>query len=134
MSTPAANEANRPSSLVLAVLHEVLAKLRDLASSGKSATIDLRRLPLTAGDGHHLRAMLGRGEVTAEFDALGPSKIIETRFAAVWWVTHMNGEGQIVGDTIEIAFVPEILMSSALDAGEAASRLETELTQLQQTN
>jgi hydrogenase-1 operon protein HyaF len=116
--------SGKPSVLVLAVLHELLTKLNDLAASGRTSTIDLRRLPLVRTDRERLRSLVGQGEVVAEIQALGPSKIVETRFPGAWWVDHKNPAGDTVGDLIEIAFVPQILCATQSDALTAAKALE----------
>ena len=62
-----------------------------------------------------MRQTLGQGEVSARIEAIGPSEIIETRYPGVWWVTHYNVEGDIVADTIEITWLPEIIKSQPED-------------------
>lgn len=120
--------ATKPSPMVLAILHELLTKLRELATSGRAAPIDLRRLPLTAADGEQLRALLGQGEVMAEIQALGPSRFAETRFPGIWWVDHKNAAGETVGEAIEIALVPEMLRATSSDAAASTEALVTLLT------
>ncbi len=112
-----------PSQLVLAILHELLTKLRELAASGRTASIDFRRLPLTVADRERLGALLGQGEVVVEIQALGSSKITETRFPGIWWVNHQNAAGDTVGEAIEIALVPEMLRATLSDAAAATEAL-----------
>lgn len=120
----------KSSALVRAVLSEVLSKLLDLASNGRAASIDLRRLPLTVADREQLKSDLGQGEVRAEFDALGASNIVETQYSGVWWVTHRSAAGDMVGETIEIALIPEILATTPPQTVEAAETLAAELAKL----
>jgi hydrogenase-1 operon protein HyaF len=70
------------------ILHEVRHALKHLIDSGETAIIDLRSIPLAPGEEQKLIDTLGNGEVHAGLNALGPSEIIETRFAGVWLVTH----------------------------------------------
>ena len=129
MTTTQCDPTPAPTDLVIAILHEVLSKLRDLVATGHATSIDLRRLPLTDVDSIRLRAILGQGEVHAEFDALGVSKISETRIAGVWLTTHANAAGDTIGQMIDIAFVPEILAASPSEVSSAANALAATLTE-----
>lgn len=123
-------EPQRPASATSAwraLLHEIEAGLTALAQHDRATAIDLRRIPLTDGDLAALRDALGSGEVSATVDALGPTRIHETRFAGVWWVTHCNAEGAIVGELIEIARCPSLLPAGEEDLADGLSRLRTEL-------
>lgn len=110
-----------------ALLHEIEAGLAALARDGKVSAIDLRRMPLSEGDAAALRAALGSGEVSAVVAALGATRIYETRFAGVWWVTHYNADGTIVGELIEIARCPSLLPAAEQDVTDGLSRLRAEL-------
>lgn len=100
---------------ITAILAEIASRLGELASDGKTGLIDLKGLPLSSGEYEHLRFTLGRGEVSANLDAIGMSEIVETQFSGVWWVTHYNDQGDIVADLIEIATIPNILLSQPED-------------------
>jgi hydrogenase-1 operon protein HyaF len=105
------------------LLHEIRHALQELADSGKTGIIDLRSIPLAPGEEDKIIATLGRGEVQARIDALGPSEVTETRYAGVWLVTHYNDEQEIIGRFIEITAMPEILYSQAADIRQACTRL-----------
>lgn len=122
------------SSLITAILHELQSKLRDLAEAGRGSTIDLRRLPLTSSDYGQLKGLLGKGELVIEFNALGESRIMETRFSGVWWVTHMNAAGEKVGDFLEIALVPELVAATSLEIAAAAESLSQMLRDIGSTS
>lgn len=126
--------ATKPSLMVLAILYELLTKLRELATSGRTAPIDLRQLPLTATDREQLRALLVRGEVIVEIQALGPSRFAETRFPGIWWVDHRNAAGETVGEAIEIALVPEMLRATSSDAAASTEALVTLLTDFRESS
>jgi hydrogenase-1 operon protein HyaF len=117
------------------ILHEVRHALKHLIDSGETAIIDLRSIPLAPGEEQKLIDTLGRGEVHAGLNALGPSEIIETRFSGVWLVTHYNEENSIISRFIEITEFPDILKSQREDMIEALDTLEQQLTsgQLTQT-
>lgn len=106
-----AHGASSPDSLqrVLAVAHQLQAMLETLVETGQSDCVDLRRLPLTPTDCASLRMLLGRGEVRAEMDCLGPTRIQETAVPGLWWVSHCNQDGQVLAELIEVTALPELL-------------------------
>jgi hydrogenase-1 operon protein HyaF len=97
------------------LLHEIFHGLKRLYETGEITIIDLRSLPLAPGEEEQIEQKLGRGEVSAHVDALGPSEIIETAIAGVWLVTHFNTEEEVLGRTIEICRIPSILKSQDPD-------------------
>lgn len=109
------------------ILHEIRHALARLSESGETAVIDLRSIPLAPGEEDIIIKTLGQGEVSAQLDALGPSEIIETRFAGVWLVTHFNESESIVSRFIEVTEMPDVLKSQAEDVLLALQALETEL-------
>ena len=108
----------------LAILHEIEAMLASLAQRGQAGSIDLRRTPLCREDYAYLQDSLGRGEASAEVDALGVSHIQETAVPGVWWIKHRNTAGKVVGEFIEVARCPELLMTpeAALHDGQQLLR------------
>lgn len=110
-------ETTDPHSVgnIAAILSEIASRLGELASGGETSLIDLKSLPLSSCEYEHLRFTLGRGEVSVNLDAIGMSEIVETQFSGVWWVTHYNDQGDIVADLIEIATIPNILLSQPED-------------------
>ena len=74
-----------------------------------------------------MRHALGKGEVSAHIEAIGPSEITETRYPGVWWVTHYNVEGDIVADMLEITTAPEILSSQPDDIRSGLALLHIQL-------
>lgn len=109
------------------ILHEIRHALRKLIDSGESSIIDLRSIPLAPGEEDTIINTLGCGEVHARLNALGPSEIVETRFAGVWLITHYNEDNSIIGRFIEITALPDILKSQAEDMELALAQLESEL-------
>jgi hydrogenase-1 operon protein HyaF len=107
-------------SIALPVLNEITAMLEALISSGQPSSIDLQREPLGTQDHAKLRDTLGRGELAAELDCLGPTQITETAVSGVWWVTHYSEDGRVVGEFIEVTTCPEMLITAE---GELASGL-----------
>jgi len=113
-----------------AVLHEILRCLDDLVMAEKTTSIDLRSLPLTDADLAELEEFLGRGEVEAEVNVIGPSTVRETAFAGVWWIRHLGGNGQTAAEEIAITKLPEILEAHTEDIQVASDRLRKSLDTL----
>lgn len=113
----------------LPVLHEVRHALRRLVEAGESTTIDLHSLPFGPGDEEELLASLGTGEVAAQLNALGESRITETIFPGVWIVDHYNTHGQRVAFHIEVTPVPSVLVAHADDMADGLQRLEEALAE-----
>ena len=110
------------------VLHEIQSLLNDLVTAGKSASIDLRSLPLLPGDYEKLKEVLGRGEVSATIDAMGPTQVRETAVHGVWWVTHYNNDETVIAELIEVTDMPEILRTHPVDARAGLDLLQSRLT------
>lgn len=125
----AAEAAEAPPAIgnALPILHEVAEALERLVTSGETAVIDLRALPLAPGDRERLQEMLGPGELSARLEAFGPSAVRETDIHGVWWVTHYNAEDEIMAEFIEVTPVPEILQSDLEDAADAVDVLRERL-------
>lgn len=109
------------------ILHEIAALLENLAHTGAGGSIDLGSMPMLPGDRAILEEVLGRGEVSAEIDALGPSHVRETALRGVWWVTHCNDAGETLADLIEVARLPSILATPDEDVREALQSLRERL-------
>lgn len=105
------------------ILHEVIHALDRLLEDDEPTVIDLASLPFGPGELDQLEERLGTGELTAELNALGRSQIRETIYPGVWWLEHLNTEGDVVGRYIEITRAPEILMSQDADIGAGRAKL-----------
>ena len=105
------------------LMHEIRHALKNLIEQQQSSVIDLRSLPLAPGEEQKILELLGRGEVSANLDALGDSEVYETTYPGVWLVTHFNDNDDIVGRFIEVTTIPEILMSQQPDITDAHERL-----------
>lgn len=110
------------------LLNEVRHALERLLATGEAHTIDLRAIPLGPGEEDRLLGALGRGEIRATFDAMGPTEIQECGYPGVWCTTHYNPGGTVVtGRFLEITYVPALLASPAEDVRAALERLTAEL-------
>lgn len=125
---PIETEAGGASAgFVDALLRELQTLLEALVERGEEGSIDLKSLPMGPGDHLRLRAALGEGEVTAVIQALGPTRVIETAFPGVWWITHYNVHDEVVAERIEVTSVPEIVKSPSADVAEGLQRLRSAL-------
>ena len=115
----------------LPILNEIRHALARLLESGETSVIDLGALPMGPQDEAQLLAALGAGEVEATVNAGGPSSVRETAFHGVWLVTHRNEQEEVLARFVEIAFVPELLMSQAEDVADSAVELAKKLGQAQ---
>lgn len=118
------------SPMMRALLEELLSKLTALADEGRSDSIDLRGLPLPPGALEALRNWLGQGEIQATVNALGSTTIHETALGGVWWIRYAKVQGTPIGDTLEIAHCPALLLADRDDAREAAKELRRRLDRL----
>jgi hydrogenase-1 operon protein HyaF len=110
-----------------AVLREIEGLLEQLLATGKGASIDLGGLPLTAEDYELLESSLGKGEVSAVVDTLGPTDVIETALPGVWWVTHCNTAEEVMAEFIEVSYCPEILQTAQDEVSDGLQRLSATL-------
>lgn len=114
--------AAEPGSAAKAVLSEIEQCAERLVAAGETASIDLRFLKSMPEEHAILVGLLGRGEVSAVVNSIGRSEIQETAIPCVWWVCHLNSDDETVGELIEVADIPDLLMSDresiprALDA------------------
>lgn len=111
----------------LPILHEVRHGLKRLAENGERTLIDLNAIPFGPGDEERLFELLGRGEVEATIDALGPTRVWETAVPGVWLIDHCNLDDRRLALHIEIATVPDILCTQPQDVRDAISKLDARI-------
>ncbi len=122
------NRACGAVDIVRSILSEIGAMLEALIASGRTGCIDLQRQPLGHQDLARLHDTLGRGEVAAELDCLGPTRIIETAISGVWWITHYREDGRVVGQFIEVTTCPDLLVTRAEELPSGLSLLGARLS------
>jgi len=116
-------------SMLLPILHEIETMHKTLISSGQGNSLDLRHEPLTLDDIAALKELLGQGEVDANLNALGSTNIRETGISGVWWITHFDQEGNIIGEYVEITTCPDMLKTFPEELDSALSRLQDKVSQ-----
>ena len=106
------------------LVQEIAVSLDRLLNSGEGTVIDLLALPfLTEDDREQLHGLLGEGEVSATVEAMGPTEVVETAYAGVWWVTYYGADGEVVAERIEVARMPDILAAQDPDMRAGLGRL-----------
>ena len=109
------------------ILSEIRHALARLAETGEPTCIDLAAMPFGPGDEDRLMELLGRGEVQASVDALGPTRIWETRFPGVWVLDYANADDQRIALQIEVDEVPRILRAQRPDLNDSLIALDARL-------
>jgi hydrogenase-1 operon protein HyaF len=112
------------------LLREISELLRRLLETGETAAIDLSALPLTPADLDWLREKLGEGEIAVTLQASGESTLNETACPGVWWVTHLNEQGVVSSQFIEVTFVPELVKAHPQDVKIGWEHLELLISDL----
>lgn len=112
---------------VAALLQEIAVLLDRLQESGEPGAVDLRSMPMAAGDRERLRDVLGNGEVEAVVESDGVTWIRETATHGVWWIEHYGGDEEMVAEMIEVTLIPAILPSQKEDLPVGADRLRRRL-------
>jgi hypothetical protein len=122
------------NSIVLALLNEIEAKLNALVSEGEDSSIDLRWLIGMPHDIGRLREILGEGEVSATINNIGTTLIQETAVPCVWWVSHRDFDGARLGEFVEIAEVPGLLLSDRHSIQKGLAELRIRCAQVDKPN
>lgn len=126
---PCASDTGSLGGTVVPILNELLAMLDALSAHGETNSIDLRRAPLGPEDLTALKKMLGQGEVSAELQSLGSTRIYETAVSGVWWITHCNQDDKLLGEFIEVTSCPDLLKTHPEDLRSGSTRLRSRLSE-----
>ena len=105
------------------LLQQIEQALQDLQQTGSETVIDLGAMPFSAQDEQELRERLGRGEVNATVEAFGPTRVQETAFAGVWLVEYQDAEQRRLTLHLQIARIPELLITPADDLVDSLASL-----------
>lgn len=107
-----------------ALLTELATLLERFINTGEEGMIDLRSLPMNPNDKTELEEALGKGEVSANVDVVGLTKIWETSYAGIWWIRSFGAKEQIVYEQIVVTSVPELLKTHPDDMAASLSQLQ----------
>jgi hydrogenase-1 operon protein HyaF len=112
------------------LLHELVELLRRLVEEDEPAHIDLGAMELGDADYALLHQVLGEGEIVAQVTNFGRVSVIETGYAGVWWVTHMDEEGQLLSEFLEVSYCPEALIAEQETVEDGRNALKAQLFEL----
>jgi hydrogenase-1 operon protein HyaF len=114
---------------LLPLLNELCHAVSRLAETGEGTRIDLSAMPFGPDDEARLLEHLGRGEVSAHIDALGPTCIHETRFPGIWVVDYGDTDGKRAALHLEVDLIPRILRTQPADLVDTVTELNTLIQQ-----
>jgi len=117
-ATPPADAFGAPP-----IIEEVAHHVASRRPGDPARIINLSLLPLSPADAAHLGAVLAAGPVRILSRGYGNCRITSTVVSDTWWVQYVNGYGNPMVDSIEIADVPEVAVASIEDIGESAERI-----------
>ena len=112
----------------LPLLHQIRHALSHLLQTGEATILDLGAIPFGPADEEKLLSFLGVGEIESRIDALGQSRVRESRYPGVWLVEHKNPGEERISLQIEIAEVPEILKAQKADIRDGLENLSEKLS------
>lgn len=110
-----------------AILAELEVMINNLLSQGEPSHLNLHQLSLSKATRARLKRILGEGEVEVETTRLGFSRIVETGFPAVWWVSHYGDDGEVMDEFLEVNFTPEVVIASVEDIQAGLNALKASL-------
>jgi hydrogenase-1 operon protein HyaF len=112
------------------LLHDLVALLHNLVEKDEPGHIDLTALELGEADYELLRETLGEGEIMAEVSNFGHVSVMESGYAGIWWVTHMDEEGQVLSDFLEVSYCPEVLIAEMEAVADGCNALQARLFEM----
>lgn len=112
------------------LLHELLDLLEKLIREDEPSHIDLLAMELDEADYFLLQETLGEGEITAEVRNFGRIVVVESGYAGIWRVTHMDEQGQVLSDFIEVSYCPEVLIADSDTVEDGYNALKAHLFEM----
>jgi hydrogenase-1 operon protein HyaF len=114
-----------PTELMNAVplLNEIKHALERWRAHGEPRTINIFNFPLTAADASWLDEVLGRGELTVEYQGMEHTFWQEAKVSGVWWGEYRNGSGNVTLRSIEIADFPTLARAQPEDIDDGIAQL-----------
>ncbi len=112
---------------VALIRRQLVELIQALLNEERSGSIDLSALGLDEDERGRLLEELGEGEITAEAFDVGPMLVRETGIPGVWWLTHHNPEGEVLGEFLEVAYCPDVLIAAVDDVRDGLSALRARL-------
>ena len=112
------------------LLHELVELLRKLIEEDEPSHIDLTAMELSDDDYQLLRETLGEGEILAQVSNFGRFSVVECGYGGIWWVTHMDDDGQVLSDFIEVSYCPGVLIVESEAVVDGREALQARLFEL----
>lgn len=119
------------SSVARKLLHELVERLEKLIKEDEPGHIELTAMELGEADYVLLRETLGEGDVMAEVSNFGEVTVMETGYAGIWWVTHLDEEGQVLSDFLEVGYCPEVLIADSETVEDGFNALKARLFEME---
>ena len=113
--------------LLLRELVDMLDKLLRLDEPGH---IDLRAKELDEDDYALLHQTLGEGEIMAQVTNFGRVTVLESGYAGIWWITHMDEAGQVLSEFLEVSYCPEVLIAETETVADGYDALRAHLFEM----
>jgi hydrogenase-1 operon protein HyaF len=115
------------------LLHELVTLLGKLLKGDEPGHIDLTAMELGEEDYALLRETLGEGEILAQVSNFGRVSVMESGYAGIWWVTHLDEEGQVLSDFLEVSYCPEVLIADMESVEDGLNALKARLFEMEMT-
>jgi hypothetical protein len=112
------------------LLHELVELLRRLLEYDEPSHIDLGAMELDEADYQVLRETLGEGDILAQVTNYGRVSVMESGYGGIWWVTHMDAEGQVLSDFLEVSYCPEVLIAEQEEVQDGRDALKAHLFEM----
>jgi hydrogenase-1 operon protein HyaF len=113
------------------LLHELVELLGRLIEADEPSHLDLTAMGLGEADYALLRDTLGEGEIMAEVGNGGRVSVMESGYAGIWWVTHLDEEGQVLSDFLEVGYCPEVLIAEMETVADGLNALKARLFEME---
>ncbi len=112
-----------------ALLHQLPELLRELLSSDQPSMLDLRAIPLSSWDHERLHEVLGEGGVSAAVASEEgvTIEVMQSAIPGIWWLDHLDEEGNLIGQYIEVSYCPEALITAVEDVADGLGLLRARL-------
>ncbi len=115
------------------VLQQIVQMLDRLLKENEAGHIDLTERNLSGEELAMLHKLLGENGTRADIQDYGNTQITSTGIPGVWWVQHLDGMDQVIGEFIEVNYCPEVLIAVTEDMREGREALKARLFEVQMT-
>ena len=106
----------------------LLAEISDRGSrwqpGDETHVMNFTLLPMSEGDQHAIREVLGRADLELESGGFGNCRVFATRYRHIWAVQYLNALGHTILDTVEIGAPPGAVAAAQQDFEDSLLRLD----------